>query len=227
MASQSLQALKTSISEIHELQLLNTGTIRIGINPSRLIRVAGRASVVLLYSHFEKYIYAINEEAADYINSTGIIGELIPETIRLMHSKDTIEDLADTEWTRRANQLEQFVSTDCWLWSENMAGQIQPERILTWMKSPKPDNILRYYKYWGIDDIFSTITRSNHTRSSLWLQIQTLVEKRGNIAHGDATSEATKGEIGQYSKAVLTLCERADRILSKQIHQLFDVSSPW
>ncbi|MFC2018719.1 MAE_28990/MAE_18760 family HEPN-like nuclease [Chloroflexota bacterium] len=227
MSSQSLRALTASVSEIHELQLINTIPTRIGFNSSGLIRAAGRASVVLLCSHFEKYIHAINEEAADFINSTGITGEQVPQIIRLIHSRDPVEDLAETGWTRRANKLEQFVGTESWLWSQNMVGQIQPERILAFMKSPKPDNILRYYGFWGINDIFSAITRSQHTRSHLWLQIQTLVDKRNNIAHGDATSEANKREIGLYSRAVLTFCERSDQILSKQIHQLFGVSAPW
>jgi len=227
MASKSLQALKTSLSEIHTLRDISKRYNDSHLSNPELFRAVGRAAIVLLYSHFEKYFYGVNEEIADFINSNNVAGNNIPLSLRLLHSKPVVEGLSETEWTKRANKLENFVITDCWLWSRGTNGELIPDRLLEWMKSANPSNIMRYYKYWGIEDIFTAITRAPHTRSNLWLQISTLVDKRHNIAHGDATVEANRSELGLYSQAVLTFCERADRILSKQIQRLLMIPAPW
>lgn len=227
MGSQSLQSLTISIDEVSELNRANIDTIGIrSINPI-LKRAIGRAAVVLLCGHFERYIYGVNEEVSDFINSNNVTGNNLPENLRLVHSKHAIEEIAEMQWNNRANKLQDLMTTEYWLWSHNQKGELIPDRLLEWMKSPNPANIIRYYKYWSIEDIFAAITRDSHTRRSLWLRIQELVDKRNNIAHGDTTTEANKHEIVLYSKAVLTFCERADRMMSKQIRRLFKISPLW
>lgn len=227
MVSQALQSLRISVGEVNELKKIsirNRGII--SVNPT-LKRAIGRAAVVLLYSHFERYIYGVNEEVAEFISSNNVTGENLPESLRLLHSKRTVEELSETGWTKRASKLENFVITDSWLWSLDANGELIPDRLLEWMKTAKPRDIVRYYRYWDVDDIFTAITRATHTRGNLWLQIATLVDKRNNIAHGDATVEASRSELGLYSKAVLTFCERADQILARQIQRLFKIPAPW
>lgn len=227
MASKSFQALKTSIAEIYVLRELFTRTTGIKSGNPELIRAVGRSAIVLLYSHFEKYTYSVNEEIADFLNVNNVEGNSIPEMLRLLHSKTPVEKLAEMQWIHRATTLKDFISTDYWLWTNNQNGKLIPDRLLEWMKSPNPDNITRYFRYWDIDDIFSRITKTSHIRSYLWTQIQTLVDKRNNIAHGDATTECSKSELGLCSRAVLIFCERADRILSRQIRRLFLTPAPW
>ncbi len=74
MGSQSLAALSIAIHEISLLQQVNPSPF--GAQPSRpdITRAIGRASVVLLSSHFERYFYAINEEAVGVVNSCGVTG---------------------------------------------------------------------------------------------------------------------------------------------------------
>ena len=75
--------------------------------------------------------------------------------------------------------------------------------------------------------VFTSITRTQHTRSSLWLRIEELVRKRNAIAHGDGSAEATKGDVRAYQTAARVFCDRADRLLSRQLASLCDVAQPW
>jgi len=61
------------------------------VSSLRLARVAGRAQVVLLSAHFERYIYSVNEEAVEFVNHLHIPAASLPENLRLLHSRYPVE----------------------------------------------------------------------------------------------------------------------------------------
>jgi|SRR5215216_762096 len=225
MPSLSYSALVLAVSEINELTSAHPTAG--AIIPTALSRVLGRASVVLLSSHFERYFYAINEEAVTFLNSCGLTGERVPETLRLVHSKQPISEIEQTSWENRSRSLAEFISTDAWLWGTGVTGSLEHQRILAWMKAPKPESLVRFYRYWGIQDIFAAITRRPTTRGSLRLLVQELVDKRNNIAHGDFSAQATRSDVRRYSHTVLTFCERADRVFARELRRLSGTTVPW
>ena len=131
------------------------------------------------------------------------------------------------QWLNRAEKLESFVLDEAWLWTTGLSGRLKHERLLAWMKSPKPDELERYYRTWGINNIFRAVTRTQHTRSALRLRLGELVDKRNRIAHGDFAAEATKADIVGYLESVETLCLRADSVLSRELRRLLNVPDPW
>ena len=228
MASGSLAAFASAIREVRDLER-GDPTPRGGApRDPALARVVGRASVVLLSSHFERYIYSVNEEAAAALNSTAHTSSRLPELLRLLHSRTAIDDLVDTGWERRAPSLRDLMVTDGWLWTDDLpSGAVDHRRLLVWMKAPSPQNLVRYYRCWGVEDIFTSITRATHTRTDLWLKIDELVRKRNNIAHGDPSAEATRGDLREYESATLRFCDRADRQLAKALADILDTAAPW
>ena len=228
MASSSLAALTNAIGEVRDLDR-GDPTPRGGTPVDPLLtRVVGRARVVLLSSHFERYFYSVNEEAAGALNATSHRSSGVPELMRLLHSSSAIDDLSSTAWERRAPGLHSLVLTDAWLWTDDLPrGALDHRRLLAWMKAPTPQNLVRYYRYWGISDIFSAVTRTMHTRTDLWLKLDELIQKRNNIAHGDRTTEATRIDLRAYEAAALTFCERADRHLALALSRILDTSAPW
>jgi len=226
MTSDSLIGFGQALGEVADL--LRADRTPAGGSPvdPAVTKVIGRASVVLLSSHFERYIYAVNEEACDIINDSGVCGDALPESLRLIHSSTAVDKMGKSQWQNRGKQLQEFVESDAWLWHDGLPGFLEHRRLLVWMKAPTPQNLVRYYRYWGIGDVFATITRRTHTRKDLRLKLQELVDKRNNIAHGDPITDATQIDVRGYKTAALTFCERADRQLARALTRICG-TAPW
>jgi hypothetical protein len=229
MASQSLVSLENGIAEVRELQAASPRQTGSAPGALTLTRAVGRASVVILSSHLEGYIDSLNLEAASVVNGAGVQAMQLPEPLRLLHSKPTIEALSGTSWEGqpRVRLLSDFVSTEGWLWGSGGTGLLDPDRLLIWMKSPSPKALLRYFRYWGIDDIFGRITRAQHTRDDLWRRLKELVDKRNSIAHGDLATSATSADLREYLHAVETFASRSDAALARQLSILCATTPPW
>lgn len=227
MPSSAFLALKVALKEVSDLRRADRSVVSTSAAALRLARALGRAQVVLLSSHFERYLYAVNEEAITYLNAKAVVAASLSADLKLLHSRQPIDELAETAWDRRSEKLTQFLSDDGWLWNTGLTGVLSHSRLLAWMKAPKPESLVRYYKYWGIKDVFTQVTRKPHTRNLLWLGVQELVDKRNNIAHGDVSAQATQIDIDRYASSVRTFCERADRLLARILARLTPGHAPW
>ncbi len=227
MPSGALLNLLTGIEEVRSLQAANPAPS--GGLPARsaVARAINRSSVVLLTSHFERYVRALNEEAVDAVNASAIGGEVLPIGLRLQHSRTRLDLMLETQWNNRAPQLESFTSQDGWLWGDASKGDLEADRLLKWMRSPSPDRIKRFFEMWGADDVFGAITRTHHTRARLWTKIDELVAKRNLIAHGDPTASATFQDVASYLAVVRAFSVRADRVMSRAVSRHIDTELPW
>jgi hypothetical protein len=227
MPSLALLTLLTSLDEIDALQRANPSPTGAGPGDPAITRAIGRGSIVLLSSHFERYHYALCEELVQVVNDAGLGFESVPILIRLRHSANAIDDLSKKAWDRRAEGLAAFLASEGALWGDTgYPLALEHSRLLTWMKSPKPQELVKAYRSWGIADIFSAVTRKPTTRAHLWLHIDGLVTKRNNIAHGDPAEETTQADVRRYAVAVRTFCERVDRRLASHLESL-GCPRPW
>jgi hypothetical protein len=228
MPSNALSALVVGLAEIEALQRANPSPAKgSGLKRPEVVRAIGRSEVVLLSSHFERYLYALNQEAVDAVCNSGAISDVLPEKLKLEHSRQPIEIISSTAWERRAPILAQYSSQESWLWSPGTPVTfLDADRLLMWMKAPTPKNLVRVFQLWGIDDIFKAITRKSINNARLRLRLRELVEKRNNIAHGDFTVEATYLDVLQYISAIRRFCVSADKRLARQLGALTG-SKPW
>lgn len=228
MASLAYNAFVAALVEVLDLRDASARKSNL-LNPeiNRMRRSASRGAIVLLSSHFERYIYGINEEAVTFINDRAISATSLANDLRLLHSKAPLDELAEMDWLNREPKLRDFLATDGWLWGSSTNGALSHSRLLAWMKSPKPENLVRYYRYWGIADVFSAITRTRSTSRNLRLGILELVEKRNSIAHGDFNAVASKSDITRYINSAQIFCERADIQLARAIGRICNTERPW
>ena len=224
--SKALRELRLAVPEVQTL-LDAMPPIKRGVstNPD-LTKALSRSSVLLLNSHLEQYVRALNDEAVSFVNAAGTLGSALPCALRLKHSREPIDVLARANWDNREDLLAAFVASDGALWS-NGTSTLEAARLFQGFRSPKPKTIVQYFKAWAIADIFTEITRVSSSRSDLWLRIQSLADKRNSIAHGDANESATTGDIRKYRKAVLTFAERTDRVFAHQVRSLCGSGLPW
>lgn len=189
----------------------------------------GRACVVLLSSHYERYFHSVNEEAIDWLNAQSLQLDALPIKFLLQHSKVPVDELAQTDWQNREVKLRAFIASDSPLWTiAGTAGTLNHTQLLTWMKSPKPEKVIRLYEQYGIDNIFGRITKVSATRSKLYLDLKELVEKRNGIAHGDASVEALPVDVTRYLDSVVKFARSADLVLARSIRKLARANaSPW
>ena len=225
MPSAALFTFQNALEEIEDLIVVARPSLRRG--DLRTARAVGRAQAVLLSSHFERYFYTINEEAVTFLNAKSLDLTALPDSLKLLHSKYPIDDISATGWENRSEKLATFIVEDGWLWQSNRHGALSHERLLAWLSAPKPADLRRYYRYWNIDDIFTSITRRPSARGQLWLGVQELVDIRNSIAHGDFAAQPTQRDIQRYLNSARTFCERADRALARALGRLTAGDRPW
>lgn len=227
MASQAAAALTAGVAEVIELLRADPAP-QGGISPRpALSKAIARASVVLIVSHLERFIYASNEAATLRISSTATAGDRLPNLLRLRHSRLTVDDVFHTQWLRRGPGLEQLVAGNSWLWTNGAAGTLNHERLLDWMTTPNPKSLVKYYRIWGVDNVFNSITRGSQVRADLLLRITEVVDKRNAIAHGDASVDPTRADVRAYLRAVATFAYRTDRLLARRLATITGNARPW
>ena len=184
--------------------------------------------MVLLCSHYERFIYAINEEATDFVNSLSLPSEKVPRKLRLLQSRGAIEQLALKQWDNRAEQLTEFASLYACMWQEGVpVDNLVASAHLEWMKSPKVKDVIRYFEMFDMRDVFASVTRTDQGRRRLARNLQSLVDARNGIAHGDRTVQPQPTEVTEYIRVVVDFASRVDRAFARNLSQIGACSVPW
>lgn len=230
MNSPALGDLLFGVREVRALRSFPPHTpLRLARHSKEEARIAHRrACVVLLSSHYERYIYALNESAVDFLNRAQIHSVNVPVSLRLLQIRSSVERLAETAWDRREDQREKLFSQFATHWnaSEIISG-LEPAANLEWMKSPKVADVKRYFRYFYVSDVVQAITRSDGTRRAMERQLQALVDARNGIAHGDQTIQPSSTDISHFLIAVENFCARADKIMARCLGHLAQTNPPW
>lgn len=231
MSSSALQELQVGLQEVlalrqHPPRL--SGSRR--SNPAILRATVAhrRACVVLLCSHFERYLYALNDLVVDYLNQCALPSSDIPIRIRLLQARRPINAMSQKQWDNREQDLLSFVTQHAPMWDPRAKVQsLSASPILESMKSPKIDDILKFFKLFGINDIFAMITVKKTGRTRLIRGLAALVDSRNGIAHGDQTVMPESTELTTYVYVVRDFCTRADKALGTSLRRMTKLAAPW
>src|ERR1700722_15599003 len=95
MPSNALVALLVGLAEIESLQRPNPSPQQgSGLRRPQIVRAIGRSEIVLLSSHFERYIRAVNEEAVDRVCNSAAFSDDLTERLKLEHSRHVIDTIS-------------------------------------------------------------------------------------------------------------------------------------
>jgi hypothetical protein len=229
MPSRALEALYEGLDEISALQRANPSPRQGGgLTRPDVTRAMGRAEVVLLCSHLERFVYALWEQSVETLHVEKVSAGDLPERLRLLHAHRWIDEAARTSWENRANQLTQLATNVSPHWvNAPESPRLDHEIILRSMKTPSPKALIRAFRDWDIPDVFSSITNTPHHNKRLRLKLLELAEKRNNIAHGDFTEEATYLDVQTYRRAVKDFAERTDRLMARRVQAIAVIDRPW
>jgi len=119
MPSTALQELELGLQEVlalrqHPPRL--SGSTRSKPAVLRATIAHRRACVVLLCSHFERYLYALNDLVVDYLNQCTLPSTSIPIKIRLLQARRPIDEMSQRQWDHRENELIHFVAEHASMW---------------------------------------------------------------------------------------------------------------
>ena len=227
MPSVAFDSLRAGAAEVEDI-LRADPTPRGGLSPQPSItRALTRAALVMLCGHFERYVRDSIEEAVEIINATGVEPDQLPIKFKLLHAREGADRLSVTDWHRREQAITSFLESDGWLWADLPVSRLEGNRLLWNLKSPDPYRLMKLYEIWGVDDIFSRITRVNHMRDRFFSRLTELVQKRNNIAHGTYAVEATRGELTEYLRIVAEFCRRSDGVLAHVLRYQMKVPCSW
>ena len=228
MYSRSLEILEESLAELRALQRANPTPVGSAPRRPHVTRAIGRASVVLLSSHYERYLRNLNEEAVQALLDAAVPVDRLPSVFRLRHARLPLERMLETQWDRRDESIGALVTESGPLWSEGARLEhFDHLRLLDWMSSPKCQAVERFFKMWGDPNVFASVTRVASTRGALYLRLTELVEKRNSIAHGDLSVEATYLDVAQYVAAVRKFTRSADKRMSRLVRTITQGAAPW
>jgi hypothetical protein len=229
VGSNALASFLEAIKEIQALQKANPSpNVSSPFDKPAVKRAIGRSQVVLLSSHYERYLYEVNEEATTFLCAKSVEAEKLPLSIRLRHARSPVDDLFGTAWNRRDAALRSFAVGEATMWIDGaIVSDLDAARLLEWMKAPSSKNVQRYFRQWGLDDIFSAVTRKDSIRADFWLRLDELVDKRNNIAHGDLTVEATHLDVVRFLAALRKFVPRIDACFGRVLGRLAGGAKPW
>jgi hypothetical protein len=133
MPSPAFLSLRDALREVTTLGRADPSkSLPASLGALEIGRVIGRARIVLLSSHFERYFYAVNEDAVAFINKQLIPTANLPETLKLLHSKRVIDELAETGWEHRSTiasidaKTDTFFVVDPYTGKRSYVGVVRP-----------------------------------------------------------------------------------------------------
>lgn len=158
-----------------------------------------RAAIVLQCSHLEGYIKDLGEIAIARLYERSVARSKLSSSFFYFLSKDHFDEIRETaDHGKLADKVFSFVDRDGELWSFDgpFPGQISYDRFSKGFASPSEKKIASFLGRFGATnfkrDLMRCLANDYPATSNM---VSDMVTTRNNIAHGDATSSKTPGDV--------------------------------
>lgn len=190
-----------------------------GLDPTRTQGIAGdratanavnRAACVLVIAHLEGYCKDILQQAMDTFEAEGVPFVRLPMAMRETQARSRIREIASTkDDTERRNKTSALFEKCQHLWAGDSAvnqRDLSARTLQRELTNAKPKGLRRIFPLLDLPDLFD----GHLTRTDFAGRLQTLVERRDQIAHGNLDEAPTWTEVDEARQMVLDLAREMD-----------------
>lgn len=182
------------------------------------IRALCRASVVLLSSHIEAYIKELGELVLDSAHQQGTPrGKISPQFFYYV-SRERIEGIrSGSQPDSIAKNVQSFIDNDLLFWQGTGAlhGPISSSTFNSGFSNPAFQKVKAYFGRFGYTEFRNDFMRVlAHRGNSIETALDSIVNTRNAIAHGDPTATKTPTEVKEMEESAKEFCRVVDQVFA-------------
>ena len=218
LTSKSREKFEERIQEIELLQTLSTPTLKENEDERKKSNSINRACLVLLCSHVEGYLEDRLAEFLDTLKENIVDCKLIPPIIKVKICKQDLAMLENKDTNVLIERIPIFIEKYWEIWCSDDVMKPDNFPIINYddwkIGNPGSTKLEQALKGIGIDDIWGKINFHEENRI-LKGDLDGLVDRRNNIAHGHLESSATSNDVRRYIDTMTQLINEIDKIISE------------
>lgn len=228
MSSSAFGDLRARLEEVRTLSALDPA--RSGdVSRPTVSNALTRAAIVLLTAHVEGYLEDLVTEALDQLVAKAVPVERLPLLLRALHAEHHLKQLEPmSDRKARAPRIEKMFAAEAAMWTTGELAQahmVKAKLVCAEMSNPGSREIAAFLELINvrIEDHLARVG-SNASLS----QIDGLVHRRNQIAHGEANSTSAFGDVDTYLGIVGTLANYIDNAVAQAVQEICRLSAaPW
>jgi hypothetical protein len=183
------------------------------------IRALCRSAVVLLSSHIEAYIKELGELALDSAHQKKVPRSRVSPQFFYYVSRERIEGIrGSTQPDSIAKSIQEFVLHELpnWHGTGPIHGPISSESFSSGFSNPRFERVKSYFSRFGYNEFRRDFMKVKGARGTpLETSINTIVNTRNSIAHGDPSATKTPSEVREMEENAKEFCRAVDHVFSE------------
>lgn len=225
MHSKSRNKFKERIGEIKILQEYVDSITAITELARKRESAIHRASLVMLCSHFEGYVEDRILEFIDDIKFSKIKCIRIPPQLKVSLCKPGIKSLENKDPNVLIDRIPRFIEQYIEMWDNDKVLEAKDFPVIDdddWkIGNPGSKVLEKNFKKIGINKIWQEIESKNTTIKA---DLDALVLRRNEIAHGNIEMTATSVDVERYVKSISELIGRLDAITYRHFRNVIYIN---
>lgn len=212
------------VSRIDEVSLLRRKAAALERSSSSLhkgpeISALCRAAVVLLSSHIEAYVKELGEHTLDSAHQKAVHRSKLAPQFFYYVSRERIENIRTSGQPETiANHVKALIDSDLMHWQGDGAihGPIASQEFNAGFSNPKFDKVKSYFGRFGYTDFRKDFMRVlQHRGTLIEASLNTIVDTRNSIAHGDPAATNTPAEVKEMESVAKEFCRTVDLVFAR------------